>query len=156
MFSRVMTVCFANICRSPVAEVLLQQVLADKGVEVTSSGVQARLGYGAPEPMVRLMREREIDLTSHRSKPIDDQLVSWSDLILVMEKSHQKFIESRYPRSCGKVQLLGRWSVGEVADPFGGSEEQYALAVQEIDEAVRLWAEKVWQVKSATSSSLAG
>lgn len=146
MFARVMTVCFANICRSPVAEVLLRQALQEVDVEIDSSGIQAQPGFSAPEPMIQLMAARGIDLSTHHSKRVDDQLVSWSDLILVMEKSHQTFVESRYPRSCGKVQLLGRWSVGEIVDPFGGTDKQYTHAVQEIEEAVCLWAEKVWKI----------
>ena len=143
MFSKITTVCYANICRSPVAEFMLRNA-SPEHVEVRSAGIQARSGYEAAEDMIEIMASRDVDISSHRSKLLDRPLVSWSELILVMEKEHQKFIEHNFPMARGRVQLLGKWTCGEIDDPYRKARENYEHSVGEIEEAVMAWARKLW------------
>jgi protein-tyrosine phosphatase len=145
MFHKVLVVCYANICRSPAAEVLLQARLADQSVALKSAGIKAVPGYQAAEIMQKLMLEKGFDLSEHRSQHLDMPLITWSDLVLVMEESHKKFIEKNFPCACGRVQLLGRWLDGDIDDPYGRSEDKYVTALEEIEAAIDLWATKVWR-----------
>ena len=69
----VMTVCTGNICRSPMAEIILRaefgrRGLADK-VNVESSGVSDE-EYGNPidRRAVKVLKERGYELPSHHSR----------------------------------------------------------------------------------------
>ncbi len=144
MFNRIVAVCFANICRSPVAEYLLRNAAPNDKVEVKSAGIQARPNYAAAPEMIELMAEKGVDLSQHRSALLDQPLISWSELILVVEKEHQKFIEHQFPMARGRVQLLGKWTCGDIDDPYRRARENYAHCITELEEAVDAWAQKLW------------
>ena len=78
MTVRLVVVCTANICRSPLAAAMLAAQVRDRGAEahvvVTSAGVDARHGDPAAPPSVAIARERGLDLVAHRSRPVDDDL----------------------------------------------------------------------------------
>lgn len=145
MFKKVLVVCYANICRSPAAEALLKDKLAAQHVEVRSAGIQAMPGMPASTTMSELMLEKGFDLSQHQSTHLDQPLTLWSDLVLVMETSHQKFIESQFPAACGRVHLLGRWSCGEIADPYRQAREKYQTALEQLEQAVDAWDQKIWR-----------
>ena len=86
---RLLFVCTANRCRSPMAEYLARQSLARRRIdaEVVSAG---RLGgrFAASAGAVAAMAKRGLDLRGHTSAPIDTDTLAHADLVLVMERSH--------------------------------------------------------------------
>lgn len=148
MFSHVLMVCHGNICRSPVAQYMLQEMLKDSHphVAIDSSGVGALIGYPAAPEMRQLMTDRGIDLSLHTAKQINLDLVNWSDLILVMDGHQRIFIEKKFPSSRGKTQLLGRWlDIEEVPDPYGKSLQDYVKSINLIERCLTEWQKKVWR-----------
>ena len=101
---RFLVVCTANVCRSPMAEALLQGRLDDAGVGavVLSSG---HLGAGTKVSAnsVLAMAERDLDIASHRSVVTSTKLTGGADLIVTMGREHvRKVIEvdlSAWPRT---------------------------------------------------------
>jgi protein-tyrosine phosphatase len=89
---RVLFVCTANQCRSPLGAALLRaQLLArvpDVAVEVTSSGVSASAGAGATPLTIGAAAALEVDLRPHRSTLLDDAQVRTASLIIGMERRH--------------------------------------------------------------------
>jgi len=83
--ARVLLLCTANQCRSPMAEVLLRA--RRPTLEVQSAG---RLPGGVPAspPAVQVVAERGLDLSKHRSQAATPELVGASDLILGMAREH--------------------------------------------------------------------
>ena len=89
---RIALVCLGNICRSPMAAVVLQQLVDEAGlgdqVEVTSAGTG---DWHTGEPMddraAATLREAGLDPSSHRARHFD---VAWfdRDLLLVMDASN--------------------------------------------------------------------
>jgi len=83
---RVGIVCFANTCRSPVAETLLVRLLAEQnGIEIFSRGVAGGPG-NTPEPMALALAHHGLALVS----PSGEQLSSddlQADLYLFMERA---------------------------------------------------------------------
>ena len=64
------------------------------------------------------------------------------DLILTMTQAHKEIILRAMPEAAGKVFTLTEYAgeVGDVADPFGGSEEDYeACAAQLAALAAKVW-----------------
>lgn len=134
----ILFVCTANICRSPMAEALMRERIAKSGLEndvqVLSAGVWAETGNRASTNATVVLRTRGIDLAPHRSQQLDPDLLSKSDIILVMEEAHRRSIFYMAPQALAKVFLLSEMAGGhnDVEDPFGGTIEAYTATVDEL------------------------
>jgi protein-tyrosine-phosphatase len=118
---RLLFVCTANICRSPIAEAIARQYGQQRGwaVEVASAGTHAMAGEPAAPNSVKVCREVGADCSAHASQPVTPELVEWADRILVMEMRHAAHLREKFPRSDEKVQLLGTFGgLVEIEDPY--------------------------------------
>ena len=119
MFNRVLVVCVGNICRSPMAEALLRARLGHRPrFDVSSAGVSALVGHPADESAILLMKERGIDISSHRARQLTPALAAEADLILVMESGHERAVLDIAPQARGKVHRIGRFGNFDVPDPY--------------------------------------
>jgi len=143
-FQNILVVCIGNICRSPMAEALLR-ARAPAGVTVHSAGIGALSGSAADPIACALMVERGIDISAHRGRQIDADMIRNADLILVMEHGHQKHLQAIAPASHGKVQLLGRWTEHEIADPYRQPRARFETVLSLIEQGVESWAAKLWK-----------
>jgi len=146
MFSKVLTVCTGNICRSPVGEGLLKHYLKDSHpkVMVESAGTHALIGMPADQNSIEILQERGIDISAHRARQLKHELIGWSDLILVMEKSHFKEVVARFPSATGKVICVGKWKNIDVPDPYRQSKAVFVENIKLIDACVQDWLLHVW------------
>ena len=146
MFNSVLIVCVGNVCRSPMAEVLLQNRLADqyKNIQIASAGLGALAGHGADVTAQYLMNKMDIDLSEHKAQQLNTQLISEYDLILVMEKGHINAVHNIAPSSKGKVHLLGKWSDFEIPDPYKQPQREFELALELIERGIDEWIDKFW------------
>jgi len=142
MMKNILIVCIGNICRSPIGEGLLQAKLPE--LNVSSAGIFAMVDYPADPYSVAIMAERDIDISAHRARQIDDEIVSNSDLILTMEKRHNKKIQSMFFGTTGKVHLIGKWlNDREIADPVGKDERTFRVAMANIERGLDLWVNQI-------------
>lgn len=140
----ILVVCVGNICRSPMAEAMLQQALGDKtGITVTSAGLGALAGHAAAEHSVSLMKERGIDITGHRARQLTPDMISAADLILVMEKGHRRALDSLEPAARGKVHRLCEWRDTDIPDPYREPRKSFEEALALIELGVADWAGKI-------------
>jgi protein-tyrosine phosphatase len=81
-----------------------------------------------------VLRLRGIDLAAHRSQPLTPALLRAANIVLVMEEAHRRSIFYMAPEQLSKVYLLSELAGGhsDVADPFGGSLEEYAATADEL------------------------
>jgi protein-tyrosine-phosphatase len=84
---RICFVCTGNRCRSPVAAGVLEKLVADLPVEVTSAGV-LESGHASPKETVRAANELGIELEEHRSRTLADVDLSGYDLVIGFEFDH--------------------------------------------------------------------
>jgi protein-tyrosine phosphatase len=154
MFQSVLIVCHANVCRSPVAEMLFRACVGRfaaqsaraaqvKAIEFTSAGLHAEDGNGIDPVMRRLLDERDVDTSGHTARRFDRRMARSADLILVPERRQIATIEKMDPVTHGKVHLLGKWEDSEVADPHGGHEIAYRESVRLIERLVHGWLNKI-------------
>ncbi len=93
----ILVVCTGNICRSPMAEGLIRNLLPEKlkeAVVVSSAGTDALHGNRATDYAIKVMQEYDIDISSHRARLLSRQLVAEGNLILAMEQYNLKVIRS--------------------------------------------------------------
>ena len=142
MFDRILVVCIGNICRSPMAEILLQQALGD-GIRVSSAGLGALVDNDADNHALALMAERQLDLSEHRARQINAQLINSHDLILVMTQRQKDSLEKEFPSARGKVFRFCHWQQADVADPYQQDRAAFEAALTLIDEGVSAWAARL-------------
>jgi predicted ATP-grasp superfamily ATP-dependent carboligase/protein-tyrosine-phosphatase len=136
----ILVLCKGNICRSPFAGVLLRQRALALGleVEVVSAGIEAQAGQQANPVAKRVAQQQGVSLFEHRTVPLSRDLVSQSDLILVMEAGQARIMRERYPDAARKTFLLGQFDSGgryEIKDPYGESADVFARCYEQISQA---------------------
>ena len=140
---KILMVCTANICRSPIAEYLLRDMLPEdlrKRVDVSSAGTSGFDGERATVACMD-MEDFKIDMSAHRSRFLEKEMLNESDLILVMEERHADHIAELSPEDLDKVRILTdfceRDDVTEIEDPYGGSREFYQKSILLIKECMQ-------------------
>lgn len=86
---RVLVMCTANQCRSPLGAALLRRRIAERGVavEVLSAGL-GESGRPATAPTVAAAAAVGLDLRGHRSRTVSAELLAGADLLVTMERMH--------------------------------------------------------------------
>ena len=86
---RIVVVCTAGRCRSPLAAALLHDALAarDEPAEIDTVGI-LEPGLPALEETVAVAERRGLDLTDHRSRRLEAPVIADADLVLTMERRH--------------------------------------------------------------------
>jgi protein-tyrosine phosphatase len=132
MTKTVVFVCTANMCRSPMAEGLFRKIVEERKrggeIIVGSAGTSDMHSSHATEKAVEVMRERGIDIASHRSRFVSRGILEEATIVACMTGDHKQFIERFFPEYRAKVHLLSELADGrvmDVPDPVGGGLDTY-------------------------------
>lgn len=141
----IVTVCTANICRSPMAAALLAHALKAqpeplRSLEVISAGVAAREGEKVSANSVQALKKVGLDIGDHTSRPLTEDLVRGALIVLVMTESHRAMINLSFEPPPRNVHLFREFMPGsaerEIPDPFGGPLKHYEACRDEMVEAI--------------------
>jgi protein-tyrosine phosphatase len=103
----ILSVCTGNVCRSPVAELILADALQRVGdVRVESAGTGALVDAGVPEQAQRLAATRGVDASAHRARQIDVGMIRNADLVLAMSREHRRLVVESLPAAMRRAFTL--------------------------------------------------
>uniref|UniRef100_A0A8D8BAE6 Low molecular weight phosphotyrosine protein phosphatase n=1 Tax=Culex pipiens TaxID=7175 RepID=A0A8D8BAE6_CULPI len=135
----VLFVCFANTCRSPMAEAVLNHLQSTKQLNwtVDSAGTSDMNAGRSPNPnTLAVLREHGLG-SSHVSRQVRVEDFSNFDYILAMDENNLSYLKRIAPEgSRAKVELLGEYRMDEldkiVVDPYGQGIESYRRCYNQI------------------------
>ncbi|MDF1564960.1 MAG: low molecular weight phosphotyrosine protein phosphatase [Deltaproteobacteria bacterium] len=132
---RICFVCLGNICRSPLAEAVLQQMVRTRGledqIEIESRGTgDWHLGQPA-DPRMQAAATRHGVPMSTRAELFEEEDFADFDLILSMDRARFGELERRMPRRVKAALRLFRdydpeaSGPADVPDPYYGGEDGF-------------------------------
>ena len=142
-------VCYGNLMRSPMAEAMLKQALANRGISsavVRSAGLHALPGREAHAWAIAVSREMGLPLDQHRAQLLTPELISSSDAIFAMDFENLAELGTLFPTAKHKIFLLSSYAEGkernhEIPDPYFGNMDTtrrcYSVLAECIDNLAR-------------------
>lgn len=148
---KVLFVCSANLCRSPLAENILKDMLHKKGiseVKVESAGIHDYSGMPFDYTMVSYARKEGYEL-SGCSKCLTQSIADAADLIICMESFHVVELQRRFV-PYARWHCIHRFNEicfdeqSDLMDPSGDSGYMYSVVLEKIQEGIR---NLVWKIE---------
>ena len=144
---RVLFVCMGNICRSPTAEGVFRNELAQAGsdlvVTIDSAGTHAyHVGEPPDRRAIAAASRRGIDLTGLRARAVSDEDFERFDLVLAMDRDNLALLQRRAPASYRqRVKLFMDYApksyAREIPDPYYGGPQGFEEVLDLLEEASR-------------------
>ncbi len=143
-------VCLGNICRSPLAEGVLQSKLSSNAFFIDSAGTSGHHVGGLPdERSIEVGLKYGIDITNQRSRKFTKSDFKEFDLIFAMDESnyHNIVAMSDDEKDIQKVKMiLNEIYPNEnrsVPDPYYGGNQGFENVYRMLDEACNMIASKL-------------
>ncbi|MCH8568093.1 MAG: low molecular weight phosphotyrosine protein phosphatase [Balneolales bacterium] len=145
---KVLFICLGNICRSPTAEGIFQQLVKDEGLgelfEIDSAGTSAfHEGQPANSKSRQIAEKHGVQLLS-RSRPVRNPDYTHYDMLITMDHSVQEDMLDRSPGTDSvksKIFLLRDFDTepedGQVPDPYYGGIQGFEQVFGIIDRSCR-------------------
>lgn len=147
---KVLMVCLGNICRSPLAEGILQSKLPSDKFMVDSAGTGGWHAGELPDKRsIATARDRGLDITYQRARQFKVNDFTEFDHIFVMDTSNLKDVLKLAPNDMAKTKvslMMDALHPGEsinVPDPYYGGPEGFDNVYDMLDEACQIVANKL-------------
>ncbi len=136
--TKILFVCHGNICRSAAAEMIMKDLLQERGirgVEAASAATSTEeIGNDVYPPMKRALFERGVRCTPHAARQLRAEDGERYDLIIGMDEENLWMMNRMLPASSReKIHLLMEYAGKpgrEIDDPW--YTRNFARAVEEI------------------------
>lgn len=108
----VLIVCTGNICRSPLAEQLLQTALTTAGIPATvsSAGTHAMVGHPMTQEAAALALRHGAPEQLHSARQLTPDLIKSADLVLTATREHRSEVVSLHPRASRYAYTLNQFA----------------------------------------------
>lgn len=143
-------VCLGNICRSPLAEGILQSKLPKEHFFVDSAGTgDWHVGQGPDKRSVLTAKNRGLDISCQKARQLKQSDFTEFDHIFVMDASNYKDVTKLAPNAeaKAKVQLmmdaLYPGQNMDVPDPYWSEQDGFDKVYDMLDEACEIVAGKL-------------
>lgn len=142
MATKIVMVCLGNICRSPLAEGILQSKLPKEKFHVDSAGTGGWHAGELPDSRsMKIASKYGIDISNQRARQFQVQDFHTFDYIYVMDQSNYKNVMQLAPDEIvkAKVKLIldevTPNKKADVPDPYYGGQADFEHVFQLLDEA---------------------
>jgi protein-tyrosine phosphatase len=151
---RIMTVCTGNICRSPIAEVVLRDRFASAGlgdrVVVDSGGISSEeLGNPIDPRAARVLREAGYPVPERTAHQVTGRDIAERHLLLPMTAQHARRLRTQAPTptDAAKVRMYRSFdpaapaldrvdeSALDVEDPWYGDHADFLATLEQVEAA---------------------
>ena len=140
----ILFVCLANRYRSPLAAAFFCKYLvkaADRANwSVGSAGTWTEPGMPPDARALQDARDWGLDIKAHRSRQVNANILSQSNLILVMEAGQKEALQVEFPGEREKIFLLSEAAEGipyDIPDPFGPDGVTHQEIANELYELIK-------------------
>lgn len=143
----VLFVCLGNICRSPTAHGVFEQLLAEQGLDhlinVDSAGTgDWHIGHPPDSRMQAAARQRGYALEHLRARQVSAEDFQLFDYVLAMDASNHRDLAAMQPLdSRAELKLLLDYAsdsdLTEVPDPYYGGEAGFFEVIDLVEDAAR-------------------
>jgi protein-tyrosine phosphatase len=118
---KVLFVCLGNICRSPLAEGIAQNILEQKGLNlmVDSAGtINWHEGEAPCDHSIKIARQNEVDISKQRSRPVTKQDIKDFDHVIAMDAQNKSDLENFGFTNVYILGDFGGYKGANVPDPY--------------------------------------
>lgn len=163
MAFRILTVCTANVCRSPLAEGLLRARLPAEAFIVESAGIRTPPEGRTDPHVVQILNRRGIAVGRLASRQLTGAIAEQSDLVLTATREHRGAVLELHPGALRRTFTLLEFAAlaamaeadspaalvraaaasrsqgpkeTDIADPIGRSDSFHEQVAEQIDKTV--------------------
>ncbi|MBA3249245.1 MAG: low molecular weight phosphotyrosine protein phosphatase [Geodermatophilaceae bacterium] len=144
---RICFVCLGNICRSPMASVVMRRLVADAGldIQVDSAGTGSwHVGGPADHSALRAMTKGGYDGSTHVARQFSARDFAAYDLVVGLDRQNVRDLRRMAPdpAAAAKIRLLRDFAPDgepdlDVTDPYGGPDDGFDEALEVVFAACR-------------------
>ncbi|MCP4089326.1 MAG: low molecular weight phosphotyrosine protein phosphatase [Gammaproteobacteria bacterium] len=144
---KILLVCTENICRSPMAQGILSQLLESEGLgrrcRVDSAGTHVSQAGSRPDQRAqRVAQTHNIDLSGMRARQIRKGDYSSYDYIVAMDQHNLEALRKSCPEAnaetlCLLVDFAQELKLQEVPDPYYGNVAGFVRVFEILDAGLR-------------------
>ena len=123
--TKILFVCHGNICRSPMAEFIMKELVHKKGLEnefyiESAATSREEIGNGVYPPVKRILESRGIDCSKKRARQMTTADYEKFDYIICMDTYNLRNMERIAPDTAKKYSRLLDYTATphDVADPW--------------------------------------
>jgi len=145
---RICFVCTGNICRSPMAEAVMRQLIRERGYEklvtVESAGTgEWHVGEPADPRTVDALARRGYEADDHRARQFDPAWFVTHDLVIGFDRGHERILRSWAPSDDARASVQIITDVDpegagvDVPDPYYSDADLFAQVLSVIERSCR-------------------
>lgn len=131
-------ICFANFCRSPVAEKILAQKFLNN-ITFQSFGIDPMVSGNMDIRSINFLKNKGINDYSHMPKKIYTSDIKRLDLLLCMDHQILSILNNTFPNHSRKYKIFSYVDTSiMIADPYRFDDKNYEAVMEKVCKASNL------------------
>ena len=135
----VVLVCYANFCRSPVAEILLRDKFGSEKYNFISAGIHPIKKVGMDDRSLKFLRSLNINLDYlHMPKKLNYKIIKNAKYIFGMDHLCIKLLNESFSSEMSKIKLFSHQNKDiSIIDPYKLPDNEYEAVMNDIHQIVQ-------------------